>query len=252
MNTNKLEGKVAIVTGASKGIGAGIALGLAEAGAAVIVNYANSEDSANNLVRNIESLGGRAHAVKADVSNPQDVQHLFSSAREIYGRLDILVNNAGVFKFEPIEEVVATEFYREFGINVLGTILCIKEATKYFGDNGGSIINISSVISKNPVANSVVYAATKASIDSITIGMSRELGPRKIRVNSIAPGVIFTEGVVAQVGEANNEFHQEIIAMTPLRRVGTPADVARAAVFLASDDSAWLTGEYICSSGGWR
>ncbi|RUU48547.1 MULTISPECIES: glucose 1-dehydrogenase [unclassified Mesorhizobium] len=248
---SKLNGKVAIVTGASKGIGAGIAKGLAAAGAAVVVNYASSREGADRVVAAIKAAGGRAIAVHGDVSQAADVRRLFEAAKSSFGAVDILVNNAGVFAFEPLEAVTEAEFHREFDTNVLGTILTIREAVSHFGAGGGSVINISSVASLNPQPNSLVYAATKGAVDSITLSMSRELGARNIRVNAIAPGGVDTEGL-QRIGIVGSEFEKQVIAMTPLGRFGQPDDIARIAVFLASDDASWLTGERITASGGWR
>ncbi|MEI8702060.1 SDR family NAD(P)-dependent oxidoreductase [Mesorhizobium sp. ISC15] len=248
---SKLNGKVAIVTGASKGIGAGIAKGLAAAGAAVVVNYASSREGADRVVAAIKAAGGRAIAVHGDVSQAADVRRLFEAAKSSFGAVDILVNNAGVFAFEPLEAVTEAEFHREFDTNVLGTILTIREAVSHFGAGGGSVINISSVASLNPQPNSLVYAATKGAVDSITLSMSRELGARNIRVNAIAPGGVDTEGL-QRIGIVGSEFEKQVIAMTPLGRFGQPDDIARIAVFLASDDGSWLTGERITASGGWR
>ncbi|WP_287390854.1 SDR family NAD(P)-dependent oxidoreductase, partial [Mesorhizobium sp.] len=214
---SKLNGKVAIVTGASKGIGAGIARGLAAAGAAVVVNYASSREDADRVVAEIKDAGGRAVAVHGDVSQAADVRRLFEAAKSSFGALDILVNNAGVFAFEPLEAVTEAEFHREFDTNVLGTILTIREAVNHFGAGGGSVINISSVASLNPQPNSLVYAATKGAVDSITLSMSRELGARKIRVNAIAPGGVDTEGL-KRIGIVGSEFESQIVAMTPLGR----------------------------------
>ncbi|BCH15649.1 MULTISPECIES: SDR family NAD(P)-dependent oxidoreductase [unclassified Mesorhizobium] len=248
---SKLNGKVAIVTGASKGIGAGIAKGLAAAGAAVVVNYASSREGADRVVAEIKDGGGRAVAVHGDVSQAADVRRLFEAAKLSFGAVDILVNNAGVFAFEPLEAVTEAEFHREFDTNVLGTILAIREAVNHFGTRGGSVINISSVASLNPQPNSLVYAATKGAVDSITLSMSRELGARNIRVNAIAPGGVDTEGL-KRIGIVGSEFEKQVIAMTPLGRFGRPDDIARIAVFLASDEASWLTGERITASGGWR
>jgi 3-oxoacyl-[acyl-carrier protein] reductase len=246
-----LKGKVAIVTGASKGIGAGIAKGLAAAGAAVVVNYASSREGADRVVAEITTKGGKAIAVQGDVSIAADVKRLFEQARASFGRLDVLVNNAGVYSFAPLETVTEKEYHRHFNTNVLGTILTIQEALKYFGSDGGSVINISSIASLNPTPDSVVYSATKSAVDTITLGLSRELGARKIRVNAIAPGGTASEGL-ANSGVLGSDFEKQIVGMTPLGRLGQPEDIAKVAVFLASDDSAWLTGERISASGGWR
>ncbi|HEY0208288.1 glucose 1-dehydrogenase [Acerihabitans sp.] len=248
---SQLQGKVAVVTGASKGIGAGIAKIFAAAGASVVVNYASSRDDADKVVAAIVADGGKAIAVQGDVGNALDVQRLFSAAREAYGALDVLVNNAGVFAFGPLEEVTAQEFHRQFDINVLGTILSTQEALKYFNPQGGSVINISSVISTTPTPGSTIYAATKGAIDTLTIGLSRELAGRGIRVNAIAPGGVATEGAGA-AGILGSDFEKDLIAQTPLGRFGQPDDIAKVALFLASDASAWLTGERISASGGLR
>jgi 3-oxoacyl-[acyl-carrier protein] reductase len=248
---SKLTGKVAIVTGASKGIGAGIAKGLAAEGAAVVVNYASSREGADKVVAKIAASGGKAIAVQADVSKVADVKRLFEEAKKAFGRLDVLVNNAGVYQFDPVESVTETEFRREFDTNVLGTLLTIQESLKYFGPEGGNIINVSSVASHNPPPSSVVYSATKSAVDSITVTLSRELAARKIRVNAIAPGGTESEGLVA-LGILGSEFEKQMVGMTPLGRLGQPDDIAKVAVFLASDDAAWLTGERIAASGGWR
>jgi 3-oxoacyl-[acyl-carrier protein] reductase len=245
----KLTGKVAIVTGASKGIGAGIAKGLAAAGASVVVNYSSSKPGADRVVDEIQSQGGKAIAIQGDVSKSADIRRLFEQTRKAFGSLDVLVNNAGVFKFTPLEDVTEEEFHREFNTNVLGTILAIQEAVKYFGTHGGSIINLSSVVATNPPPGSVVYSPTKSAIDSITRVLAKELGPRKIRINSIAPGLTETEGATATDFFASPAANL-VVANTPLGRVGVPDDIAPAAVFLASDDSAWLTGESIRVSGG--
>ena len=246
-----LTGKVAIVTGASKGIGAGIAKALGAAGAAVVVNYASSKEGADRVVAEITGTGGKAIAVQGDVSKAADVQRLFEETKQAFGSLDVLVNNAGVYQFEPLEAVTEAEFHREFNTNVLGPILTTQEAVKHFGPEGGSVINISSVASVNPTPNSVVYAATKSAVDSITRGLAKELGSRKIRVNSINPGGVETEGL-QRVGIIDSDFEKQIVAETPLGRLGQPEDIARVAVFLASEDAGWLTGERITASGGWR
>ena len=246
-----LKGKVAIVTGASKGIGAGIAKGLAAAGAAVVVNYASSREGADRVVAEITGKGGKAIAVQGDVSSAADVKRLFEQTKASFGALDVLVNNAGVYQFEPLEKVTEEEFHREFNTNVLGTLLTIQQALKYFGPHGGSVINISSIASLNPTPDSVVYAATKSAVDSITRGLAKEFGPRQIRVNAIAPGGTASEGL-ASAGILGTDVEKQVVGMTPLGRFGQPEDIAKVAVFLASDDSAWLTGERITASGGWR
>ena len=245
-----LNGKVAIVTGASKGIGAGIARLYAKAGASVVVNYSSGKDAANALVDDIESSGGRAVAIQADFSQTTDIKRLFEETKRIFGTLDVLVNNAGVYAFGPLEAASEQEFHREFNTNVLGVITATQEAAKSFGPNGGSIINISSIASTGFMPNSVVYAATKSAVDAITRVTSVELAPKKIRVNSIAPGATITEGIAAL--DWPEEAVKAVIASIPFGRPGQPEDIARVALFLASDDSAWVTGERITASGGQR
>jgi 3-oxoacyl-[acyl-carrier protein] reductase len=248
---SKLAGKVAIVTGASKGIGAGIARAFAAEGAAVVVNYASSKAGADQVVDEILSNGGKALAVQGDVSRTEDVQRLFAETREQLGPVDVLVNNAGIYQFNSIETITEDDFHRQFNTNVLGTILATQEAVKQFGASGGSVINISSVASTTPMPTSTVYAATKSALDSITSVLAQELGGRNIRVNAIAPGVIDTEG--ARTAEViGGDLEQMAVANTPLGRVGQTDDVARVAVFLASDDAGWVTGERIAAAGGFR
>jgi len=247
--SSRLTGKVAVVTGASKGIGASIAKSLAAAGANVVVNYASSREGADQVVAEIAGSGGKAIAVQGDVSKSDDVRRVFAAAKESFGALDVLVNNAGVFRFDALEAVTEDEFHREFNINVLGTLLATQEALKHFSTAGGSVINISSVVSTNPVAGSVVYSATKGAVDTITRALAKELGERNIRVNAIAPGGVETEGVHT-LGIIGSDFQKDMIARTPLGRFGQPDDIARVAVFLASDDAAWLTGERLTASGG--
>ena len=246
-----LNEKVAVVTGASKGIGAGIAKGLAEAGASVVVNYASSKKDADQVVDEIKKKGGKAIAIQGDVSKATDVKKLFAEARKAFGELDILVNNAGVYEFAPLESVTEDEFHREFNTNVLGTILATREAVQYFGDKGGSIINVGSVASTMTPPNSVVYTATKGAIDAVTRVLAKELGPKKIRVNSINPGGVETEGT-HRGGIVGSDFAKQLIAQTPLGRFGQPDDIAPVAVFLASPSSGWLTGEVLRASGGLR
>ena len=247
----KLTGKVAIVTGASKGIGAGIAKGLGDEGAAVVVNYASSKEGADRVVSAITSKGGKAVAVQGDMSKATDVQRLFAETKKTFGSLDVLVNNAGVYQFAAIESVQEDEFHRQFNTNVLGPILTTREAVKHFGPDGGSVINISSVASYNPIPMSVVYSATKGALDSVTRVLSTELRPRKIRVNSINPGYTETEGVQA-LGFSGSDQEKQLVSRTSLGRPGQPEDIARVAVFLASKDSEWITGEIIAASGGYR
>ncbi len=247
----ELTGKVAIVTGASKGIGAGIARALGKAGAAVAVNYASSKDGAERVVKEIVQNGGKAIAVQGDVAKPGDVKRLFEETKRAFGSLDILVNNAGVYEFIPLESVTEEEFHREFNTNVLGLILATREAVKYFGAEGGSVINVGSVASTMTPPNSVVYTATKGAVDAVTRVLAKELGPRKIRVNSINPGGVETEGTQS-AGIVGSDFQKQMVAQTPLGRFGQPEDIAPVAVFLASGASGWLTGEVLVASGGLR
>jgi 3-oxoacyl-[acyl-carrier protein] reductase len=247
----KLAGKVGVVTGASKGIGASIAKGLADEGASVVVNYSSSREGAERVVAEIVAAGGKAIAVHGDVSKAADIERLFAEATAAFGPPDVLVNNAGVYAFSPLENVTEDEFHREFNINVLGPILVIREAVKHFGASGGSVINISSVVSETAVPNSVVYAATKGALDTVTRVLANELGTRHIRVNTIAPGGVDTEGA-REAGIVGSDFEKQAVARTPLGRFGQPEDISRVAVFLASDDSRWLTGERITASGGFR
>ena len=247
----KLEGKVAIVTGASKGIGASIAKHLAESGAAVVVNYASSKEGAHRVVGEIEGKGGRAVAVQADMAKADDVERLFSDAKTAFGRLDIVVNNAGVYEFMPLEQITEAHFHRQFDVNVLGLLLAAKEAVKHFGADGGSIVNISSVASTAAPPNASVYSATKAAVDAVTRSLAKELGPRRIRVNAINPGMVETEGF-RTAGLEESDFRKQVEAQTPLGRIGRPQDIAPAAVFLASEDAAWITGETLHISGGMR
>jgi 3-oxoacyl-[acyl-carrier protein] reductase len=246
-----LKGKVAVVTGASKGIGASIAKSLAEAGAAVVVNYSSSREGADRVVAEIKNKGGKAVAVQADVARAADVERLFKETMRAFGRVDILVNNAGVYKFAPLEAVTEAEFHRIFDTNVLGLIMTTQEAVKHFSAEGGSVINIGSVASKKTPPTSVVYTATKGAVDAITGVLARELGPRKIRVNSINPGGVETEGFIS-AGLSGSDFEKQLTAETPLGRIGRPDDFGPVAVFLASGDSGWVTGETLTVSGGLR
>jgi 3-oxoacyl-[acyl-carrier protein] reductase len=248
---SRLQGKVAVVTGASKGIGAAIARSLAAEGAAVVVNYASSREGAERVVAEITGKGGKAVALHADVSKAEDVSRLFAETKKTFGPVDVLVNNAGVYDFAPIEAVTESEFHRQFGINVLGPLLTTREAVKHFGSKGGSVINISSVVSENPLANSVVYSASKSAVDSISRALATELGPRGIRVNTIAPGAVSTEGS-RRFGILESDVGKDIVARTPLGRFGEPDDIAPVAVFLASDESRWVTGERLSPAGGLR
>jgi len=247
--SQKLSGKVAVVTGASKGIGASIAQHLAAEGAAVVVNYATSREGADKVVAEVERRGGKAVAIQADVARRADIQRLFAEAKRAFGRVDILVNNAGVFEFAPIEEVTAEHFHRQVDLNVLGLLLTTQEALRYLGPEGGSIINVSSVVATLAPPTASVYSATKAAVDTVTRSLAKELGPRRIRVNSINPGMIETEGFHA-AGLAESDFRKQVEAQTPLGRIGQPGDIGPVAVFLASSDSGWITGETIHVSGG--
>jgi len=248
---SKLKGKVAIVTGASKGIGASIAKHLTDEGAAVVVNYASSKEDADRVVAEIARDGGRAIAMHADVTKQADIHRLFAETKKAFGRLDILVNNAGVYEFSPLEDVTEEHFHKQFDLNVLGLILASKEAVRYFDSAGGSIINISSGASTLTPPNTSVYSATKAAVDAVTRSLAKELGPRNIRVNAINPGMVETEGVHA-AGFAESDFRKQLEAQTPLGRIGQTQDIAPAAVFLASRDAAWITGETLLIAGGLR
>jgi 3-oxoacyl-[acyl-carrier protein] reductase len=247
----KLAGKVAVVTGASKGIGASIALHLAAEGAAVVVNYASSKEGADRVVAEIVRKGGKAIAVQANVAKQAEIQRLFSETRKALGKVDILVNNAGVYEFAPIEQVTAEHFHKMFDLNVLGLLFASQEAVKHFGAGGGSIINISSVAATSAPPNTAVYSATKAAVNAVTRSLAQELGPRKIRVNSINPGMVETEGLHS-TGISESDFRKELETQAPLRRIGQPEDIAPLAVFLASTDSAWITGESFYVTGGIR
>jgi 3-oxoacyl-[acyl-carrier protein] reductase len=247
---SKLNGKVAVVTGASKGIGAAIAKSLAAEGASVVVNYASSKSGARTVVDSIIAAGGKAVAVGGDVSKTGDAQLIVDAAIKNYGRLDILVNNSGVYEFSPIEAATEDQFHRMFNINVLGLLLTTQAALKYIGE-GGSIINIGSVVSRVTPPASAIYTGTKGAVDAITGVLARELGPKKIRVNAINPGMIETEGVHS-AGFLGSDFEKELVSQTPLGRIGQPGDISSIATFLASDDSAWLTGEHLLAGGGLR
>jgi len=246
---SELKGKVAVVTGASKGIGAAIAKELASEGAAVVVNYASSREGADRVVAEITRNGGKAIAVKADVSKAAEIARLFAETKKAFGGLDVLVNNAGVYRFAPLEEVTEDEFHRQFNINVLGPLLASREALKYFGPDGGSVINISSIASQSPMPTAVVYSASKGALDTATRVLAKELGPKKIRVNAINPGGVETEGA-RDLGVIGGDFEKQMVARTPLGRFGQPHDIASVAVFLASPASAWMTGETIAVGGG--
>ncbi len=247
----KLTGKVAIVTGASKGIGAAIAKEYAANGASVVVNYSSSKEDADKVVKEIIAKDGKAIAVQGSVAKADDVKRIFEEAKKAFGKLDVLVNNAGIFKFTSLEDATEEEFHRQFNTNVLGSLLTARESLKYFSSEGGSIINISSVVSTSPMPGTAIYAATKGAVDTMTIGLARELAGRKIRVNNIAPGGVNTEGAQA-LGMIGSDMETHIVSQTPLGRIGQPQDIAQIAVFLASDDAGWVTGERIQGSGGFR
>ncbi len=248
-SSKKLAGKTALVTGASKGIGAAVARHLAAAGAYVVVNYASSKTGADKVVAEITSAGGKAVAVQGDVSKPVDITRLFNEVKSSLGHLDILVNNAGVYEFGALGAITPEHFHRQFNINVLGLLLSTQEAVKLFPESGGSIINIGSVVTAITPPESAVYTGTKGAVDAITGVLSKELGPRKIRVNALNPGIVETEGTHT-AGITGSDMEKAIVAQTPLGRAGQPADIADIAVFLASDDSRWITGEYIRAGGG--
>jgi 3-oxoacyl-[acyl-carrier protein] reductase len=248
--SNKLAGKVAVVTGASKGIGAGIAKQLAAEGASVVVNYSSSKAGAEKVVSEIKSQGGKAVAVQADLAKKGDVEKLFAETKKNFGKLDILVNNAGVYEFAPLENINEEHFHKQFNLNVLGLLLATQAAVKQF-NGSGTIINISSVASTAAPPGASVYSATKGAVDTVTKSLAKELGPRNIRVNSINPGMVETEGVHA-AGFLNTDFHKQYVAQAPLGRIGQPEDIATVATFLASEDSAWITGESFAVAGGYR
>lgn len=245
----RLKNKVAIVTGASKGIGAGIAKAFAAAGAKVVVNYAKSKDSADKVVGEIIQGGGEAIAVQADISKFSDIKRLFGDTKKEYGQLDILVNNAGVFKIEMLEGITEESFHLQVNTHLMAPILSIQQAVSMFGENGGSIINVSSTVSQNPLPGFMVYSAAKAGIDNVTKVLAKELGPKKIRINVIAPGITVTEGNY-EMGVLGGDTEEKMLPLTPLGRLGQPSDIAKVAVFLASDEAGWVTGERITVSGG--
>jgi 3-oxoacyl-[acyl-carrier protein] reductase len=247
----KLVGKVAVVTGASKGIGAEIAKQLAAEGAAVVVNYASSKAGADKVVSEITGNGGKAIAVQADVAKKGDINRMFAETKKAFGQLDVLINNAGIYEMQPLEELTEENFHKQFNLNVLGLLLCTQEALQHFGAAGGSIVNVSSIVSTLGVPGGAVYSATKAAVDAVTRSLAKELGQRKIRVNSINPGMIETEGTHS-AGIIESDFRKQYQAMTPLGRIGQPGDIAPAVVFLASSDSSWMTGETMFITGGNR
>jgi len=249
----KLEGKVAVVTGASKGIGAGIAKQLAAEGAAVVVNYSSSKKGADIVVAEITEKGGKAIAVGANVAKKSEIEKLFAETKKAFGKVDILVNNAGLYEFAPLEAVTEEHFNKHFNLNVLGLLLTTQEAVKHFGDQGGSIINLSSIVGRNGFAGASVYSATKGAVNSITQSLSKELGPKKIRVNGVAPGMVETEGTAAMgITDSENQMRKSVEAQTPVGRIGQPKDIATVVTFLASDDSAWVSGETWYVAGGFQ
>ena len=248
-SSQKLTGKVAVVTGASKGIGASIAKHLAAEGATVVVNYSSSKNAADEVVSEIKRDGGKAVAVKADMSKKAEIEQLFAETKKNFGNLDILVNNEGIYDLLPLEQISEEHFHKLFNLNVLGLLLATQQAAKQFGPSGGNIINVSSVVSTLAPPGSSVYSATKAAVDAVTRSLAKELGPRKIRVNAINPGMIETEGLHA-TGIAESDFRKQVETQTPLGRIGQPNDIATVATFLASPDSGWITGETIYLSGG--
>jgi 3-oxoacyl-[acyl-carrier protein] reductase len=247
----KLIGKVAVVTGASKGIGAQIAKQLAAEGASVVVNYSSSKEGADRVVSEISKNGGKAVAVKANVTSQSEIASLFAETKKAFGRLDILVNNAGIYEFQPLETIDEPHFRRQYDLNVLGLLFASREAAKYFGPEGGSIVNISSIVSSLAPPNAAVYSGTKAAVDAMTKSLAKELGPRKIRVNAVNPGMVITEGFVS-AGIHESDMRKQVEAMTPLGRIGKPEDIAPAVVFFASSDASWITGEVLLIAGGFR
>jgi 3-oxoacyl-[acyl-carrier protein] reductase len=248
---SKLTGKVAVVTGASKGIGASIAEYLAEAGAGVVVNYSSSKAGADAVLEKIKAKGGKAIAVQGNVAKPEEIKKLFQETVNAYGKVDILINNAGIYEFAPLQAVTPEHFHKQFDLNVLGLLLTTQEAVKHFPAEGGTILNIGSIVGPMPAPMGSVYSATKAAVDAITTSLSKELGPKKIRVNSLNPGMVDTEGYRA-AGLAESEERKYVEAGTPLGRIAQPEDIAKATVFFASDDSAWLTGQIVIAAGGFR
>ena len=250
-NSNKLAGKVAVVTGASKGIGAAIAKHLAAEGASVVVNYASSKVGADKVVSEITSVGGKAVAVQGDVAKKADIERLFAETKKAFGRLDVLVNNAGIYEFAPLENVTEEHFHKHFNLNVLALILASQAAAKLFDAAGGNIVNLSSIASTLAMPNAAVYSGSKAAVDAITRSLAAELGPRKIRVNAVRPGMVETEGTHS-AGIAESDMRKQVEAQTPLGRIGQPQDIASAVVFLVSGDSSWITGETFVISDGYR
>ena len=250
-NSQKLTGKVAVVTGASKGIGAAIAKALAAEGAAVVVNYSSSKAEGEKVAKEITAKSGKAIAVQANLSKKADIDQLFEKANKAFGRVNILVNNAGVYEFAPLDKITEENFHKQFNLNVLGTLLASQAAANQFDGDGGTIINLSSVVSTLAVPEGAVYSGTKGAVDAITRSLAAELGPRRIRVNAIRPGMVETEGLHS-AGITESDMRKQVEAGTPLGRIGQPKDIASAAVFLASNESSWITGETFLVSGGYR
>lgn len=250
-DSTKLAGKVAVVTGASKGIGAAIAKALAKEGAAVVVNYSSSKADGEKVAKQIAAKGGKAIAVQANLAKKADIEQLFAKAKKTFGRADILVNNAGIYEFAALDKITEDNFHKQFNLNVLGTLLASQAAAKQFDGHGGTIINLSSVVSTLAVPEGAVYSGTKGAVDAMTRSLAAELGPRGIRVNAIRPGMVETEGTRSS-GIAESDMRKRVETQTPLGRIGQPKDIASVAVFLASDDSAWVTGETFLISGGYR
>lgn len=250
-NSKKLSGKVAVVTGASKGIGASIAKSLAAEGASVVVNYSSSKAGADKVIEEITAKGGKGVAVQANMAQSSEIDRLFTQTKKAFGKVDILVNNAGIYEFLPLDKLTEEHFHKQFNLNVLGLLLASQAAAKQFDGVAGSIINISSVVSTLGIPESAVYSGTKGAVDAITRSLAAELGPRGIRVNAIRPGMVETEGTQS-TGISESDMRKQVEAATPLRRIGQPQDIAGAAVFLASDDSSWITGETFVISGGYR
>lgn len=248
--TKRLEGKVAIVTGASKGIGASIAMHLSNEGASVIVNYATSKEGAQKVVTEIMQKGGKAVAIKANMTNPEDIKRLFLESKQMFGKIDILVNNAGVYEYSPLEEITLEHCQKIFDLNVIGLVFAIKEVVKYF-TSSGAIVNISSVVSTLAPIHASIYSGSKAAIDAITKSLAKELGPKNIRINNVNPGLVETEGTHT-MGILGSDLRQKVETQTPLGRIGQPEDIAPAVVFLASDEASWITGETLTISGGYR
>ena len=248
---NKLAGKVAVVTGASKGIGAAIAKQLAADGAAVVVNYASSKSGADKVVADIAKAGGKAVAIQGDVAKKADIEKLFAETKKAFGTVDILVNNAGIYEFAPLEQITEEHFRKQFDLNVLGLLLTTQEAVKHFPSTGGNVINISSIVSTLAPANGAVYSATKGAVDTITQSLAKELGTRHIRVNAVNPGLVETEGSVT-AGFTNGDFHDQYVKNAPLGRIGHPQDIASAVAYFASNESSWVTGQTLIVSGGHR